>query len=96
MVVLPQPDAGANLLDKKQRKRLKAEGVELFNEKPKKGIAHLQHHGLIGQDAASVALFLKQTEGLDYAMVGDFLSDPADACKQVGPLTAGPACVQSQ
>lgn len=81
--VVQQPDAGASLLDKKQRKRLKAEGVELFNEKPKKGIAHLQANGLLAQDAHAVAMFLKQTEGLDYAMVGDYLSDPLDACKQV-------------
>lgn len=81
--VVQQPDAGASLLDKKQRKRLKAEGVELFNEKPKKGVAHLQTNGLLAQDAHAVGLFLKQTEGLDYAMVGDYLSDPSDACKQV-------------
>lgn len=82
-VVVPQGDAGASLLDKKQRKRLKAEGVELFNEKPNKGIAYLQKNGLLAQDAQSVSQFLKQTEGIDYAMVGDYLSDPSDACKQV-------------
>jgi Sec7 domain len=76
--------AAANLLDKKQRQRLKAEGIELFNQKPKKGIALLQSHGLVSHDPVEVAHFLKQTAGLDYAMMGDFLSDPSDSCKQVG------------
>jgi Sec7-like guanine-nucleotide exchange factor len=57
----PKSDAAASLLDKKQRQRLKAEGVELFNQKPKKGIAHLQSHGLVSQEPTDVAQFLKQT-----------------------------------
>jgi Sec7-like guanine-nucleotide exchange factor len=75
--------AAANLLDKKQRQRLKAEGIELFNQKPKKGIALLQSHGLVSHDPVEVAHFLKQTAGLDYAMMGDFLSDPSESSKLV-------------
>lgn len=79
--------AAAHLLDKKQRQRLKAEGIELFNQKPKKGIALLQSHGLVSHDPVEVAYFLKQSAGgLDYAMMGDYLSDPSDTCKQVRAL----------
>lgn len=81
------------LAGRKAKKKMRAEGIALFNEKPRKGIAQLQAQGLLADDAAEVAVFLKQTEGLDYAAVGDFLSDPADSCKEVPPAPARcPVC----
>lgn len=71
------------LADKKAKKKMRAEGIALFNQKPKKGIAQLQAQGLLSEAPAEVAHFLRQTEGLDYAAVGDYLSDPADDCKAV-------------
>jgi hypothetical protein len=76
-------DAAAQLQNKKQKKQLKSQGIVVFNEKPKKGIAFLQSVGLLSEDPAEIAHFLKQTEGLDYAMVGEYLSEPNDTCKQV-------------
>ena len=41
----------------------------------------------MSHDPVEVAHFLKQTAGLDYAMMGDYLSDPSDTCKQVRACT---------
>lgn len=85
-LTLPRPegrDAGEELQDKKEKKRLKAEGMKLFADKPKKGIAQLQAAGVLGTAPAEVARFLKEAEGLDYAAVGEFLSDPSDDCRKV-------------
>ena len=76
-------DKGAELAGRKARKKARADGIALFNAKPKKGIAQLQRQGLLSGEAADVAHFLRQTEGLDYAAVGDYLSDPDEACRAV-------------
>ena len=76
-------DKAAELAGRKAKKKMRAEGITLFNAKPKKGVAQLQAQGLLSQDPADVAHFLRQTEGLDFAAVGEYLSDPADDCKAV-------------
>lgn len=78
-------DKAAELAGRKAKKKMRAEGIALFNAKPKKGLAQLQAQGLLSQDPADVAHFLRQTEGLDFAAVGEVLSDPADDCKAVRP-----------
>lgn len=45
-------------------KRQFQQGVTLFNQKPKKGIAYMQEHGLVGPTAEDVSQFLARTQGL--------------------------------
>ena len=81
----PSATSGAaeELADKKAKKKMRENGIALFNEKPKKGVRQLQARGLLAADPAEVAHFLRGTEGLDYAAVGDYLSDPDEECKAV-------------
>ena len=45
-------------------KRQFQQGVALFNQKPKKGIAYMQEQGLVGTAPDEVAQFLARTQGL--------------------------------
>lgn len=45
-------------------KRQFQQGVALFNQKPKKGVAFMQEQGLVGVAPADVAQFLARTQGL--------------------------------
>lgn len=56
-------------------KRESAEGVKLFNSKPKRGIEYLIKRGRIQEHAEDIAKFLHKAENLDAAMVGEFLGD---------------------
>ncbi len=55
---------------RKQKKELREAGVELFNTKPKKGIAFLYDNGVLPRDDhAAVAQFLLQNDRLDKSAV---------------------------
>lgn len=56
-------------------KRDMAEGVNLFNTKPKRGIEHLVATGRLKEDANVIAGFLHKAENLDATMVGDYLGE---------------------
>lgn len=45
-------------------KRQFQQGVALFNQKPKKGVAYMQEQGLVGPSPADVSQFLARTQGL--------------------------------
>lgn len=45
-------------------KRQFQQGVTLFNQKPKKGIAYMQEQGVVGTAPEDVAQFLARTQGL--------------------------------
>lgn len=45
-------------------KRQFQQGVMLFNQKPKKGVAFMQEQGVVGTSPAEVAQFLARTQGL--------------------------------
>jgi hypothetical protein len=45
-------------------KRQFQQGVTLFNQQPKKGIAYMQEQGLVGLTAGDVSQFLARTQGL--------------------------------
>lgn len=45
-------------------KRQFQQGVALFNQKPKKGVAFMQEAGIVGAQPADVATFLARTQGL--------------------------------
>ena len=46
-----------------------------FNKKPKKGIAYLQEHGLLGSTAEDIANFFHSEERLDKTVLGEFMGE---------------------
>ncbi|VDP01466.1 unnamed protein product [Heligmosomoides polygyrus] len=61
------------VIDQKKRKRIFAEGTELFNQSPKKGIEYLREKGLLGADAASVVNWLRTNPQLDKKRIADYI-----------------------
>ncbi|KAK9103545.1 hypothetical protein Sjap_020799 [Stephania japonica] len=51
------------------------EGISLFNRKPKKGIDFLVSAKKVGNSPEEIALFLKDTSGLNKTMIGDYLGE---------------------
>ncbi|XP_024640128.1 brefeldin A-inhibited guanine nucleotide-exchange protein 1 isoform X2 [Medicago truncatula] len=78
------PDINSEFSDAatlEQRRAYKAElqkGISLFNRKPSKGIEFLISNKKIGSSPEEVALFLKNTGGLDEAKIGDYLGERED------------------
>jgi Sec7-like guanine-nucleotide exchange factor len=52
------------------------EVIKLFNQKPKKGIAHLIEQKLVVDKPEAIAHFLLTTPKLDAALVGEYISEP--------------------
>ncbi|WJX65159.1 Protein big1 [Trifolium repens] len=78
------PDLNSEFSDAatlEQRRAYKVElqkGISLFNRKPSKGIEFLISNKKIGSSPEEVALFLKNTVGLDEAKIGDYLGERED------------------
>lgn len=53
-------------------------GISLFNRKPSKGIEFLISMKKIGSSPEEVASFLKNTNGLNETMIGDYLGERED------------------
>eukprot|EP00049_Salpingoeca_infusionum_P015828 m.311478 g.311478 ORF g.311478 m.311478 type:complete len:1667 (+) comp15956_c0_seq1:541-5541(+) len=72
---LPPPSAIDEL---RERKQVVLHGIELFNEKPKKGIAYLEEKGILEspRNPQSIAAFLKNTPQLSKTFVGEFIGAP--------------------
>ncbi|KAF6174168.1 hypothetical protein GIB67_033700 [Kingdonia uniflora] len=69
-----------------QRRAFKIEfqkGISLFNRKPSKGIDFLVSSKKIGSSPEEIALFLKNTTGLNEAMIGDYLGEREDLSLKV-------------
>ncbi|EEE66036.1 brefeldin A-inhibited guanine nucleotide-exchange protein 1 isoform X1 [Oryza sativa Japonica Group] len=80
-----QPDTSSSDISDssslEQRRAYKIElqkGIALFNRKPSKGIDFLVRSKKIGHSPEDVALFLKNTAGLNATMVGDYLGERDD------------------
>lgn len=60
----------------RSRKRILAQGTELFNQRSDKGIAFLQENGVLNPnfDTMEVGLFLRESPGLDKKMIGEYIS----------------------
>ncbi|KAJ2931574.1 hypothetical protein H1R20_g5418, partial [Candolleomyces eurysporus] len=73
----PEPsDDPGRFESAKQRKTTLLEGIKKFNYKPKKGIAFLIDSGFIAsKDPKEVAAFLFHTDGLNKAMLGEYLGE---------------------
>ncbi|XP_076818522.1 Golgi-specific brefeldin A-resistance guanine nucleotide exchange factor 1-like isoform X2 [Clavelina lepadiformis] len=61
----------------KQKKKILQSGTELFNQKPKKGIAFLQEQNLLAVplDTREVSKWLRVNPWLDKKMIGEYISD---------------------
>lgn len=60
----------------KQRKKAYLEGIKQFNQKAKKGIAYFIENNFIeSDDPLAIAKLLLETEGLDKAMLGEYLGE---------------------
>lgn len=56
-------------------KTLLQEGISIFNQKPKKGIEFLINAKKVGDSPEEIAVFLKNTPGLNKAFIGDYLGE---------------------
>ncbi|ONK80046.1 uncharacterized protein A4U43_C01F13190 [Asparagus officinalis] len=59
------------------------EGINLFNQKPKKGIQFLINAKKVGDSAEEIAAFLRNASGLNKMMVGDYLGEREDLSLKV-------------
>lgn len=76
-------DLPGELEERKHRKEVMETGIDMFNKKPKKGVAFLQDRGLLGTAVADIARWLHAEERLDKTIVGDYLGENDDHCKAV-------------
>jgi brefeldin A-resistance guanine nucleotide exchange factor 1 len=60
----------------KNKKRVLAQGTDLFNQRPEKGILFLQENGTLNPqlDPLEIAHFLRESPGLDKKMIGEYIS----------------------
>ncbi|KAK8467257.1 hypothetical protein PHAVU_008G293100 [Phaseolus vulgaris] len=83
------PDVNSEFSDAatlEQRRAYKIElqrGISLFNRKPPKGIEFLISNKKVGSSPEQVALFLKNTAGLDETKIGDYLGEREEFCLKV-------------
>jgi brefeldin A-resistance guanine nucleotide exchange factor 1 len=65
---------------RKQVKHIIAAGVEHFNRDPKKGFEYLAVLNLLphAKDVSAIATFFRRAQGLDKAVLGEFLGDPKE------------------
>uniref|UniRef100_A0A1B6EEA2 SEC7 domain-containing protein n=1 Tax=Clastoptera arizonana TaxID=38151 RepID=A0A1B6EEA2_9HEMI len=77
------PDTPQQLQVLKHQKEVWETGIDMFNRKPKKGIAFLQEQGLLGTSAGDVAEWLHLDDRLDKTGIGDFLGENEDFNKEV-------------
>uniref|UniRef100_A0A182IX62 Uncharacterized protein n=1 Tax=Anopheles atroparvus TaxID=41427 RepID=A0A182IX62_ANOAO len=76
-------DLPEELEERKQRKEVMETGIEMFNRKPKKGIAFLQERGLLGTTVEAVARWLHEDERLDKTQIGDYLGENDEQSRAV-------------
>lgn len=76
-------DLPEELEERKQRKEIMETGIELFNRKPKKGIAFLQENELLGKTFEDIAKWLHSDERLNKTLIGDYLGENDDHSKSV-------------
>lgn len=65
-----------NLLDIERKKAILAQGIELFNKHPDRGIQFLQEHSILQSpiNPNEIVLFLREHPQLDKKVVGEFIS----------------------
>ncbi|KAL7590051.1 hypothetical protein Lser_V15G39977 [Lactuca serriola] len=76
-----EPNSEHSTATLEQRRAYKIElqkGIALFNRKPSKGIEFLISNKKVEGTPESVAMFLKNTSGLNETMIGDYLGERED------------------
>lgn len=76
-------DLPGELEERKHRKEVMETGIDMFNRKPKKGVAFLQDRSLLGTTIQDIAKWLHEEERLDKTIIGDYLGENDDHCKSV-------------
>uniref|UniRef100_A0A1B0D269 Uncharacterized protein n=1 Tax=Phlebotomus papatasi TaxID=29031 RepID=A0A1B0D269_PHLPP len=76
-------DLPEELEERKQRKEIMEMGIDMFNRKPKKGVAFLQERTLLGDSVEAIAKWLHEDDRLDKTVIGDYLGENDDHCKKV-------------
>ncbi|XP_055916532.1 brefeldin A-inhibited guanine nucleotide-exchange protein 1 [Eupeodes corollae] len=71
------------LEEQKMRKEVMEAGIDLFNRKPKMGIAFLQEKQLLGVATKDVAKWLLEEERLDKTFIGHYLGENDEKSKEV-------------
>jgi len=64
-------------------KEVRARAVQLFNNKPKLGIEHMQKSGMMGEEPQDIAEFLHETPGLNKTKIGEYVGGSTDFHKAV-------------
>ncbi|XP_043188621.1 brefeldin A-inhibited guanine nucleotide-exchange protein 1-like isoform X1 [Amphibalanus amphitrite] len=67
----------------KHKKEIWEQGIDMFNRKPKRGLAFLQEQGLLEATPDSIAAFFHDDHRLDRAVLGDYLGDPDQHNREV-------------
>lgn len=67
----------------KQQKEVWETGIDLFNRKPKRGVAFLQEQNLLGTSIKEIAEWLLTDERLDKTFIGEYLGENDDHSKEV-------------
>ncbi len=67
------PDT-TRLKEQRHKKKTIIKGTNKFNEKPKEGLGYLKEQGIIEDNPASIARFLKSTSRVSKKVLGDFIS----------------------
>ncbi|XP_053209714.1 brefeldin A-inhibited guanine nucleotide-exchange protein 1-like [Panonychus citri] len=67
----------------KQQKNIIEQGIDLFNRKPRRGLAFLQEHGYLGKTAWDIAEFFRSNDRLDKTQIGEYLGDNDSHNKEV-------------
>lgn len=76
-------DLPEKLEERKQRKEIMETGIELFNKKPKKGVAFLQEREFLGNTFEDIAKWLHEDDRLDKTLIGDYIGDNDEHSKSV-------------
>lgn len=76
-------DLPEKLEERKQRKEIMETGIELFNKKPKKGVAFLQEREFLGSTFEDIAKWLHEDDRLDKTLIGDYIGDNDEHSKSV-------------
>ncbi|PRP85288.1 ankyrin repeat-containing protein [Planoprotostelium fungivorum] len=77
--VLKERQKSATAVMTEEQKRIYQSGVELFNQKPKKGIEYLVQVNLLKNTPQDIARFLFTCQTIDKKQVGDFIGDEVNS-----------------
>ncbi|KAL7721200.1 Guanyl-nucleotide exchange factor [Entamoeba marina] len=78
----PAPTSELDIVALKEKKKIVAEGLEIFSNKPAKGIEYFQDKKLCGTEPLEVVQFLNSLSCIDRTALGTFLGGAGDFNQQ--------------